>query len=373
MMGKKLLFVNVSKNTHIFVHQTAEAERFGHTVYNLTDVLKPTHRTLKHIEHVPAPHTRERYIEKIKNMYKRLEIDYICTQCEVLYPILDDLHREGYSVLPKVGRDIDEITNKEYFNYYARRIGLPAPDDFIPTDLESLLNLGFDKPIFVKPTNGTDGTIKMHLTADKYSYFDYCRFDSMKAFIDNLDKSNYVDRFIKTQNEGMGLPSGKGVDGILGKHIIQECIASQYYFSLNVLVADNNIKFTLILKTQNDHDMEIYYLDKEQTEVLKFEKDDNNHAKARDFLGKDVYESFMTQITKLVQDAKIELAAIHVAFVEFRPKRWCLQDVHFRQSGLLPRIVRVPHIEKDYDPLSNPYYDISYLRDVYYDSIWEYV
>lgn len=362
-MGKKVLFVNVSKNTRIFVHQTAEAERYGHTIYNLTDFYRPVHKTLKHIEYVD--NIGELYVKKIKEMYDRLEIDYIMTQCEVLYPLLDHLAEQGYSMIPVMGTPAENIVNKERFGLMCNQIGIPGPDFFTPLTIESFAN--YDKPIFVKPTNGTDGTIKMHKSEDKYAYFDYCRFDSVQKFLESLQSNDYVETFLKTQRELSNMPHGKGIRGIKGRHIIQECIPSDLYFFFNLMITEGKIKFLMLSRTKHKHKPNLYYLDDSITEVLTLEKNENNYAKVKDWLGKDVFEPFMEQMSKVIEHAKIDLAVLDVSFIPFRDT-WCLQDMQLRHGGVVSRIIKANKDDK-----KDKFFDKIYFDDIKYDTIWEYI
>ncbi len=331
---------------------SAEAERCGHTVYNLTDFPRSEHNTLNYVEYVN--NNFKDYEDAIKRIFQEKDIDYISTQCEVLYPLIDKLSREGYPTIPIMGGDVDELVNKERFANFCRRIGLPQPDTFAPTKFEEIAD--YDRPIFIKPTNGTDGTIKLHLSDDKYAFFDYCRFPSVQTFMDTLEKADYVEEFLRTQNEMKDMPSGKGIHGIRGRHLIQECVVTPDYFYFNFIVDSGKIKFLMSNKSRMKGNANIYMYLLNNVELLVLPKDENNHAKMREFVGEHVFESFMEQITKLIEHAKVELCGFNMAFIPWRDT-YHIQDVTLRHGGNASL--------RSMNTLLNQNTD--------YDSIWEYV
>jgi hypothetical protein len=91
-------------------------------------------------------------------------------------------------------------------------------------------------------------------------------------------------------------------------------------------------------------------------EVLALAKDDNGHAKVRDFVGKEVFEEFMKQINILIDGAGVELANFNVAFIPFA-NTYHIQDVTFRYGGSRT-ITTAKSI---------------YNSDVKYDCLWEHL
>ena len=358
----KLLFVNVSKNTRIFMLQNAEAERYGHTVFNLTDFARPDHKKLRHIEYCDP--TFENYLKKIREMHAIHKFDYITTQCENLYPLIDTLNNEIKS-MPLMRIDIDTLTCKEKFSKFSTSIGLPQPAYMTPTNLEELR--GFNVPIFVKPTNGCDGTCKLYMSEDKYSNFDYHRYNSGAEFVDVLEKHNAVDDFLDTQINLRDMKVGKSLIGIKGRHIIQECVVSRHSYIFNTVIINGDVRLLNIMHSDLGYEPNMYIYGHGITNYKTFGESDNNHASARDFIGAKVYNAFMEQINKVVVNAGIKLAALDVTLIP-HVGGYYLQDLQFRQGGSISRTIKL-----DRDAVEDLYVDRILFDEIEYESIWKHV
>ena len=358
----KVLFVNVSKNTRIIMLQNAEAERYGHVVFNLTDFKRLDHKKLKHVEYCEP--TLEKYLERIRELHKVHQFDYIATQCENLYPLLDILKNEIKS-MPIMDIDIDQLTCKEKFSAYAESIGLPCPAYITATNMEELRN--FNMPIFVKPTNGCDGTCKLFMSEDKYSNYDYHRFNSGSEFADILEKNNATDYFLDTQNNFRNMKTGKGLMGIKGRHIIQECLVARETYIFNVLIKNSEINLLNIMHADPGYEPNMYIYGNGLARYTTFAEGENNHASARDFVGEKVYTALMEQLNKLVLYAGIKLAALGVTLIP-SGGGFYLQDLQFRQGGSVPRTIKI-----DKDEEEDLYIDKILFDEIEYESVWKHV
>jgi len=358
----KVLFVNLSKNTNIFMLQNHEAERYGHVTFNITDFRRPDHKKLRHIEYCNP--TLENYLKKIRELHKVHKFDYITTQCENLYPLVDML-KDEINIMPIMDIDVNTLTCKEKFSKFAASIGIPHPSYIIPTSIEELR--GFNVPIFVKPTNGSDGTCKLFMSEDKYSKFDYHRFDSGANFADVLEQHNAVDDFLDTQNNLRDMKIGKSVAGIKGRHIVQECVVSRESYIFNTVIIDGDVRLVNAMHSDLGYEPNMYIYGHGITNYLTFAESRNNQVTVRDFVGEDVYDAFMEQIHKVVINAGIKLAALDVTTVPYFGSYY-LQDLQFRQGGSISRTIKV-----DRDVASDLYVDKILFDDIEYESVWKHV
>lgn len=352
-MGKNLLFVNVSKNTKIILLHNAEAEMYGHKVYNITDFSRSNHNMLSHVEYM-NPNLTD-YEHRILKLIELHDIDYISTQCEVLQPLIDKIVKIGKCKgIPSMAINANSLTDKEKFYKFCQMAGLPQPDTFVPTTIEQVSK--YDKPLFIKPTNGTEGSIKLHLSEDKYAFYDYCRFESGDHFLNVLEKTNHLPKFLQTQNSFGELPKGKSLYGIKGRHLFQECLTTPYYYYFNFIVINGKIRFLVNNKSKMKQESNMYLYMMKDAEVQVLTKDDNNHAKVRDFVGARVFENFMEQIHTLIEHAGVELAGFNLAFIPFGDT-YHLQDITLRHGG------------------SRTHQSINSLQKckLKYESIWEHI
>lgn len=370
-MGKNLLFVNVSKNADIIMLHNAEAERYGHKVFNITDFHRPVFNQLDAVEYIDPPNTTL-YQERIQNIVKTCEIDYVLTQCEVLAPLIDEVKRFNphVKILPTMDIPTNQITDKVLFGEFCKLHGLAHPDFLVPKSIDELSNT-FDRAIFMKPTNGTHGTILLFRSKDKYSQFDYRRYESPEALINLMTKHGAIDDFLNTQLHGKELPIGKGLGGIVGRHVIQECVHADYIFVINALIADDTIHFSVISKTDKSSisdSMSIYMHDESYVEQLVVEKGLDQYKQISDFMGEHAFVNLMQQLDLLIKGAGIKLANMNLMLVPYKNNSYYIQDIQLRHGGQVSRVIRVDE-EKKADPI----YGRIKFSEIDYDSIWEYI
>jgi len=364
-MGKKLLFVNLSKNSHLINLTAAEAERYGHSVYNLMDFPKPTHRTLKHVEYC-RPNIND-YKQVINRLVSRHQIDYVLTQCDNLYPLLDSLD-ENIKVIPTITKcKVNELTDKQKFYNFCLRHGVPQPHSIVANSIDEIMS-EFHGEIFVKPTNGADGTVRLYMTEEKYSQFDYMKYKNPKQFIDLMEKYNAIDDFLDVQKNGREMKVGKGLSGIRGKHMVQECVDSRNHFALNTIVADNQIKFTVIQKTQLPRDICIYFLSYPHTEQYIIDKRLDNYGTVKNILGKNIFKQAIEQMYRIINSAGMRLGIFSVSMVSMESGQIYLFDPHLRIGGGMAREIKTDSNEK-----KDEYFRRTLFKDIEIHSIWEYV
>jgi len=359
-----LLFVNVSKNENNIMLDNAEAERYGHRVWNITNFPKSQYKSLRHIEYV-SPEI-ESYKTAIQGAMSKYDIDYVTTQCEVLYPLLDEMQ---LPLLPIMDIPVDELVNKEKFYKFCVQHGIYHPPSIIPTTLEEIEHT-FDRAIFVKPTNGTNGSAQLFRTADKYSMIDYLRYKNPREFLNVLQKFNMMDGFLHTQTHGKNMPKGKGIDGIKGRHIIQECVSSNLYIVVDCIIANGKISFTTMSKSINRFDDKIYAYDITGigSEFLVLQDDDRSEKNAKEFLGPNAYRDLMNSLTTIVDKAGIKLAALNLSLIEYAAGRFFLQDLQFRPGGNRAKVIRTYGDDKRDSP-----YGFVRFEDLNSANIWRYV
>lgn len=363
-MGKKLLFVNLSKNSHIMLLSTAEAERYGHTVYNLTDFPRETHKTLKHIEY-SKPNIRD-FRESIQRIANRYEIDYVLTQCDNLYPMLDTID-DNIKLIPNINCKINNLMDKEKFFYFCRDNNIPHPHTIAPTSIEEIIT-EFDSEIFVKPTNGADGSTRLHMTEEKYSQFDYMKYKNSSHLIDMIEKHDGLNDFLNIQKNGKEMKFGKSLSGIRGRHIIQECVSSRECYSISLIVSNKKIYFIVVQKTLLPNDIGIFFPSYIHSQQHVIGKNEDNYYRAREVLGNDNFESFMTQMYQIINASDMKLAVLNITFVPYGPKKSYLFDIHFRLAGGVTKGVKVNSNEK-----KDEHFKRILFKDIEYHSIWEYV
>lgn len=364
-MGKKLLFVNLSKNSHLMNLTVAEAERYGHTVYNLMDFPKPSHKTLKHVEYCkPTIHD---YRQAITGLVSRHQIDYVLTQCDNLYPLLDSLD-EKIKVLPRITKcKINQLTDKQNFYHFCRAHGVPQPHSIVANSIEEIMS-EFDGEIFVKPTNGADGTVRLYMTEEKYSQFDYMKYKNPKQFIDLLEKYNAIDDFLDVQKNGKEMKIGKGLTGIKGKHMIQECVNTPNHFALNTVVANDQIKFTVIQKCTLPRNIGIFFNSYPHTRQYIIDKSMDNYGSVKEILGENNFKQAMEQLHKIINSAGMKLGIFSVSMVTLTSGQVYLFDPHLRIGGGMAREIKTDSNEK-----KDEYFRRTLFKDIQMHSIWEHV
>lgn len=363
-MGKRILLVNLSKNTKYITLNNLEAQRYGHTVYNLADYPRPEHKQLRHIEYAKHP-TEACFIEHIYRLHKEHQIDYVVTQCEVLYPMIDKLK---IPTLPKMGIPVDTLVNKEKYAHFCHWNDIDHPATLVPDSLTDIENT-FDGAVFVKPTNGCDGSRRLYLTEDKYSMFDYMRYDSPQHFIDILSKYGGVEDFQATQKDGKNMRRGKGLIGIKGRHMVQECVVgSKESTAVNLIIANNQIQFFLLCHCGNIFSERMFYFSDSTNTTLHCDKDMSvNHKQVEEYLGAKAFSVLMDTLHKIKDAAKIELALINLHMIEYAKNRYYIQDLQLRPGGSVALTIKTP----DQDASKN--YRRILFDDYDYPSIWEYI
>jgi len=363
-MGKKLLFVNLSKNSHLMNLTVAEAERYGHTVYNLMDFPRESHKSLRHIEY-SKPTIRD-YKEAIHKLVNRYEIDYVLSQCDNLYPMLDTLD-SNVKMIPKMNCKINDLMDKEKFFYFCRKHNIPHPHTIVPTSVEEIIR-EFDSEIFVKPTNGADGSTRLHMTEEKYSEFDYLKYKNSAHLIDVIQKYDALDEFLNIQKNGKEMKFGKSLAGIRGRHIIQECVSSRECYSISLIVANNKIHFIVVLKTLLPKDVGIFFPAYIYSKQYVIDKREDNYIRAREVLGNSNFETFMSLMYKIIEASNMKLSVLNITFVPYSPNKAYLFDIHFRLAGGVTKEVKVDPNEK-----KDEHFKRILFKDIEYNSIWEYV
>ena len=356
-----ILLVNLSKNTKYITLNNAEAARFGHNVWNLADYPRPEHKALRHIEYCP-PNERD-FINRIHEMVIDHDIDYVATQCEVLYPMLDKLR---VPILPKMRIPVDDIVNKEKYARFCFWNGIDHPATIIPDTLEDIENT-FDGAIFVKPTNGCDGSRRLYLTEDKYSMFDYMRYDSPRQFLDALDRYEGTDDFLDTQRHGKHMRRGKGLIGIKGRHMVQECVVgAKDSYAINVIVTKDDIQFIMICHCGNIFSDKMFYFS-DTTNTTFIPRRDTNHKEVQEYLGDNAFSVLLETLHKIRQGAGIELALINLHMIEYAKGKYYIQDLQLRPGGSMALTIKVRGQGE------SPNYKKVNFHEVDYPSIWEYV
>ena len=358
----RLLFVNLRKNTKFAALAAAEAERYGHTVFNLLEHSKPETSILSNL--YTTENDKDEFRANIARIFRDQNIDLVVTQTENLYPLLDAM---SLPMLPKMSIPVDTLTDKEKFAIFCADNNIPSPDTLVPTTIKDLRNT-FDRAIFVKPSNGTAGTRSLFLSEDKYSMFDYIRYESPQHFIDVLRKYGAQKEFEHTQTYGKELPFGKGLGGIKGRHLIQECVSSKVSYIINALFAYGKLWFSIIYRSFNTTFSDMYYYSDKNNEFVCCEKDfDRNQSTARKFLGAKTYNSFVDTMQQIRQRAGIELCAFNIHLIPVG-NAFYVQDFHPRLAGTLVNMVKITDSQK-----TNKYYDAIRLQDYDYPSIWEHI
>ena len=206
------------------------------------------------------------------------------------------------------------------------------------------------------------------MTEEKYSQFDYVKYKNSSHLIDMIEKQNALDNFLDVQKNGKEMKFGKSLSGIRGRHIIQECVSSRECYSISLIVANKKINFIVVQKTLLPNDIGIFFPSYIHSQQHVIGKDQDNYIRAREVLGDDNFETFMSQMHKIIDASNMKLSVLNITFVPYGPRKAYLFDIHFRLAGGVTKGVKVDPLEK-----KDEHFRRILFKDIDYHSIWEYV
>lgn len=324
-----ILFVNLQKSADKIKLASKEASFFGHNVYHVLD--KPTEKIKDIISKKIIYVNSTDFLNTCLLTIDSFNIDYVTTQTDLFGSLLDVLSKEyNVKIIPNINKfGIIDFVDKIKFSETLKKCDLPHIKYWVPKNVTELMSI--KGPIFVKPSNGTAGSVKGQNHGNRYAFFDYQKFDDVTSFYKLLIENNKLNNFFDTQNNGSEFVGDKGVKGILGKHIIQECVEFQKFIIVNVLIIKKTIYFVVASLCNPAEKKEFYYQDNNFREDI-FINQHENHDRIIAFYGEPIYKEIMRQLVRISAISEIDMSYMSVDFLNHKGQL-IMQDANLRIGG----------------------------------------
>lgn len=327
-----ILFINLKKSETKILVTEHQAKLFGHNIFHVLE--QPKEKSFNKLYAYPS---KESFIDIISLAVDMFDIQYITTQTDFLNPLLDEIKTPA-KIIPEVKIPINSIVDKIEFSYFCKKNNLPYINFSVPKNIDELNNI--KGPFFIKVANGTGGSLN---SQNKLRYYDYNRYESIKHFIDTLEKTNSLQDFFNIQINGEEFKFeknkyNKGIFDLKTKFIIQDCVSSNLFYMFGGIIVDYKVYFVYSSKINNIEADGVYSNNYKyrQNVFLDYEQ---NISKIIDMCGHNVYDLFVEQFNKLIKLSGLKNSVFHVDFVPYKDT-YVMQDLNLRIGATFTNLLK---------------------------------